>query len=106
MREVFTHREFARVGHYQSILESEGIGTYVRNETSHNLFTWIPIPILNPVLCVDSAAEFESAVALLQSVHAPEKDDPPDWMCVCGEEVPGNFDVCWKCGAELTTPQP
>ena len=24
-----------------------------------------------------------------------------DWPCLgCGETVPGNFDVCWNCGAD------
>lgn len=26
---------------------------------------------------------------------------PPSWRCAqCGESVPGNFDICWKCNAE------
>ncbi|MEM0915033.1 MAG: hypothetical protein AAGK09_10540 [Planctomycetota bacterium] len=31
----------------------------------------------------------------------PDDDEPgPDWVCPsCGEENPGNFQVCWKCMA-------
>lgn len=102
MREVFTHKEFTRVGHYQTILESEGIPTYIRNASSHNVVADITIPALYPVLCVENEADFDRAVELLRGVYQPEKSDAPDWTCSCGESVPGNFSSCWKCGAEQT----
>ncbi|HUN81568.1 MAG TPA: hypothetical protein VMV81_08690 [Phycisphaerae bacterium] len=31
----------------------------------------------------------------------PAPKDLPDWKCEsCGEENPGNFDICWKCEHE------
>lgn len=103
MREVFTHKEFTRVGHYQTILEAEDIPCYIRNASSHNVVADITIPALFPVLCVENESDYEKAVELLRSVYKPEKSDAPDWTCSCGECVPGNFDSCWKCGAESTS---
>jgi hypothetical protein len=86
MREVFTHKEFTLVGHYQTLLEAEGIPTF--------------IPALFPVLCVENDADFDRAVEIIRKVYKPEPNNLPDWPCTCGELVPGNFDTCWKCGAE------
>ena len=31
---------------------------------------------------------------------APDLPPPPPWTCVhCGEQVEGQFDLCWNCGA-------
>ena len=36
----------------------------------------------------------------LMLTHPQRADDEAAWPCPeCGEEVPGNFDVCWNCGA-------
>jgi hypothetical protein len=33
--------------------------------------------------------------------------DLPDWKCPrCGEQVPGNFEVCWNCEAPRPGPPP
>lgn len=102
MREVFTHRDYTRVGLYQSILESEGIASFIKNDTSHNLVVWLPVPFLHPVLCVASDADFERAVEILRTMHKTETADEPDRVCTaCGGSIPGNFCACWKCGAEI-----
>jgi len=34
----------------------------------------------------------------LHFIRSRPEDQPPAWTCVqCGEEVPANFDLCWKC---------
>ena len=36
---------------------------------------------------------------LRELYHAPAVP-AADWLCPkCGEEVPGNFELCWQCGA-------
>ncbi len=100
MREIFTHREFARVGHYKSILESEGIPAFIRNEAGHNLLAELPAAVLFPTLCVENDSDYDRAIEILRSVYKPEHTDAPDWTCAeCKETVPGTFDSCWSCGA-------
>lgn len=100
MREIFTHREFARVGHYKSILESEGIPAFIRNEAGHNLVAELPAAVLFPTLCVENDSDYERAMEILRAVYKPEHTDATDWACAaCKETVPGTFDSCWSCGA-------
>ena len=100
MREIFVHQDFTRVGHFKSILDSAGIGSFIRNEASHNSVTELPSPILFPTLCVEDDADYEKALELLREVYQPHDTDAPDWTCgTCKETVPGTFESCWSCGA-------
>lgn len=34
-----------------------------------------------------------------------DRADAPAWICrACGESCPGNFEVCWQCGADAPDP--
>lgn len=97
MREVFVHRDYTRVGLRQSILDAAGIPNFIRNQYTNNLMTGIPSWLFFPVLCVVDDDDYPRAIQILAA-----QDDAPtvqaDWHCPkCGEEVPGNFEVCWQC---------
>ena len=107
MREVFVHQDTARVGHYKSILDANDIPNFIRNELSNNSLADMPAAIFFPTLCVVDDADYERALEILRHVHKPEPNDAPDWKCGgCGEEVPGTFQHCWKCGASDTEKVP
>jgi hypothetical protein len=112
MREVFIHQDSARVGLYKSILDEAGIPNFVRNGISNNSVTDMPSPVFFPALCVMNDEDYDTALELLRTVHKPKPTDAPDWKCpACAEDVPGNFDTCWKCGREKdaaapTSPEP
>ncbi len=100
MREIFTHQDYTRVGHFKSILDSAGITSFIRNESSHSSVTELPSPVLFPTLCVEDDADYEKAMELLREVYQPHVTDAPDWICgSCKETVPGTFESCWSCGA-------
>jgi len=67
MKEVFAHYDFTRVGYYQSVLESAGIQTFVRNMSTYNTMTEIPAPIFYPALCVVQDDDYDEAKRLLSS---------------------------------------
>lgn len=101
MREIFTHQDFTRVGHFQSILEAAGIRTFIRNQYTHNSLTELPSGVFFPSLCVVNPGDFDEALALLRPLYNPPATDVPDWKCTsCGEQVPGNFESCWNCRAD------
>ena len=107
MREVFVHQDSARVGLYKSILDANGIPNFVRNALSNNSVTDMPSGVFFPTLCVVDDADYERAIEILRHVHKPEPNDSPDWKCGgCGEEVPGTFEHCWRCGASATEGAP
>lgn len=100
MKEVFNHQEFERVGLYQSVLDEAGIPNFIRNENSNNLITGLPSPLFTPALFVVEDSDYGKAMEILGALQDATPSQAADWRCPkCGEEVPGNFDSCWKCEA-------
>lgn len=98
MRKIYEHIDFARVGHYQSILESEGIRTYIKNSGASIGMGEIPFTQLFPELWVTDDADYGRALEVLRPYHQNEFEENPDWECPkCGEAVEGIFGECWNC---------
>lgn len=105
MKELFREPDFTKVGYFQSVLESEGIATMVRNQhLTMSGLTEIPIPEFYPALCVMRDEDYARAVAIIKqrreenAIGAGTEVECP----ACGEVNPGNFDWCWSCEAELS----
>jgi hypothetical protein len=100
MIELFRDPEMARVGQYQSILEAEGIPTFVRNETLSG--TEVVIPAFYPALCVVDDKDHARAVEIIRSYEQETPGSDKEIACPkCGELSPGSFSVCWNCEAAL-----
>lgn len=92
----------------RSVLEAEGVATYVQGEHLFGLQGEIP-----------AGAAFELRLCLLDDEQRPKAEtlvrewlDTRDarasgapWRCVCGEPHEPQFLTCWKCGEERG-PQP
>ena len=105
MKEVFRHSDAGRVAVCQSLLESAGIQTYVRNANTQQALVGgialalFPIPDFWPTLCVMDDDDYPEALELLRDAQDAVTDMQPDWTCPeCNESVPGHFAVCWNCG--------
>ena len=101
MKEIVRERTLIRLSHYQAVLESAGIPTFIRNENLAHLE--VPIPTFCPALCVVNDHDYDRAMELLrESAEQAEKASTEDCVCSgCGETNPRSFDLCWNCGAEL-----
>jgi hypothetical protein len=98
MREVFSNQDLALVAYYKGILDEAGIPCYIRNENGGN--PDVAGISFQPTLCVITDEAFDSAIALLKSRPAAVASARADWKCpACHEENPGNFELCWNCGA-------
>lgn len=101
MKEIFREADFTRIGYCQSVLESAGIPTHVRNQDLVGIMTEVPIPEFFPALCVVNEGDYERAIMVLSDHFEKDKRraEDGDVQCgKCGEESPGNFDACWNCG--------
>ena len=104
MREVFVNQDYARVGFYKSVLDEAGIPNFVRNDTVSGV-TEMPSPLFFPALCVLRDEDYGEAMRILGEIYYGQPSQTADWTCPqCREEVPGNFDSCWQCGALRTGP--
>jgi hypothetical protein len=99
MTEIFRNRDSAAIGHFQSLLEAEGIRTYLRDEYAAST----SFPEVTPALCIIEDADVERGVELIRAYIESSNSSPnKEQTCPqCGEIVPGTFAVCWKCGAAL-----
>jgi len=107
MKEVFRHSDAGLVGVYQTLLESAGIQTFVRNADTQqtlvgSLFAAVfPLPDFWPTLCVMNDDEYPAAMEILRDVKVPGAGTNAGWTCPqCGETVPENFVACWNCQKE------
>lgn len=98
MHKVYENFDLSRVGRMQSLLESNGIATFVKNQYSSGALGEIPFVEICPQLYVLEAGDVERALALLQ-VDLPRENRASDWVCPeCGIDIEGQFENCWKCG--------
>jgi hypothetical protein len=105
MKEVFRHSNAGLVSVCQSLLESAGFQTFVRNSDSQQaivgglLTAIVPLPDFWPTLCVVNDADYSAAMNILRDEKNTESEILPDWPCQqCRESVPAHFILCWNCG--------
>jgi hypothetical protein len=99
MTEIYRSRDSVTIGHLQSLLESEGIRTCLRDE--HGGVT--AFPLVTPALCILDEADLDRGVGLIRAhLEAASASPDEERSCPqCGETSPGAFAVCWKCGSAL-----
>lgn len=98
MIKVFEDFDFSLVGQLQSLLEANGIQTFLKNQFGFGGTGELPFVETVPQLYVLNAADEETALALIKTntASAPVAEA---WKCgKCGTEVDGNFTQCWQCG--------
>jgi hypothetical protein len=98
MIKVYENFDFSRVGQMQSLLESHGIGTFIRNQYGSSVMGEVPFVEVVPQLYVLRERDVERAIELLQ-LERPRDNGTDDWFCpACGIGMEGQFNRCWKCG--------
>jgi hypothetical protein len=98
MRKLFESRDSVLVGQYQSMLESDGIRTFVKNLNQSSLMGEIPFAEVYPELWVLDDEQEAEALRLLESYQHSTTANTADWTCAnCGETVPKELGQCWKC---------
>ncbi len=99
MIKVFEDFDFSRVGQMQSLLESNGIRTFLKNQYGSSVMGEVPFVEVVPQLFILKNKDLLRAKELLR-LDLPVESPKPDWVCAqCGEENEGTFDECWKCGS-------
>jgi len=101
MKELFREADYTRIGYFQTVLEAEGIPTFVRNENVGSVE--VTIPVFYPALCVFNDEDYDRAMALLKThVQGDDLLSQQEIACPkCSESNPGNFELCWSCSASL-----
>ena len=109
---IYSNPDFSHVEHLQAELKSHGIACEIRTSRSSPLMNR---PLSVSRLWILDASRTGQARQIVQAVLDETDDDefgdaqalesePPEgspWTCPqCGEDVDGQFSVCWNCGSE------
>jgi len=82
-------------------LKQAGIRAHVFNEHASSIVGDVPPDVAQPQVWLERDEDRDRATALLRSMEADAARGGTLRCPECGEESPGNFEVCWKCGHAL-----
>ena len=99
MKKVYCSHDLIMAGHVHSILEANNIDCYLRNMSLTSGIGELPINECWPEVWVIDEADYKHAKDLINST-IKQLDSGEHWRCQCGENIEGQFDVCWSCGNE------
>ena len=94
---MFENFDFSRVGQVQSLLEANGIRTFLKNQFSSSVMGEVPFVEVCPQLFILDDADLDRARRLLPA-DPPASGPGHAWTCSrCGESIEGQFSECWNC---------
>ncbi len=82
-------------------LNQAGIRAHVFNQHAASIVGDVPPDVAQPQVWLERECDRERAGVVLRSIEADAHPAPPQRCAACGEESPGNFDLCWNCGRSL-----
>lgn len=101
MIKVFEDFDITLVGHYQSVLESNDIATFMKNQFGTSGAGELPFVEVVPQLWVLDESDAEPAKALIRELQSPQSPEQAEaWTCSkCGTPQEAAFTHCWKCSS-------
>ena len=82
-------------------LNQAGIRAHVFNEHASSIVGDVPPDVAQPQVWLADDSDEPRARALLRAIELDALRVTPRNCRSCGEQSPGNFDLCWKCGTAL-----
>jgi hypothetical protein len=83
------------------LLRHAGIAARVLKENAQGGLGDIPFGEAYPEVWIEHPADFDRANAVIDEFESPPIDSGSVICLACGEENPGNFELCWKCGMRI-----
>ena len=84
------------------LLAREGIETRVFNENAQSIMGEIPFTHAFPEVWVVDDADLPRGRGIVEQFETARPSRVIRHCAACGEENPGNFELCWQCGRPLT----
>ena len=78
-----------------------GIDARVLKENAQGGLGDIPFGEAYPEVWIEQSADFDRANAIIEEFERPAMHVGYVVCPACGEDSPGNFELCWKCGARF-----
>ena len=97
MKLVYTSDDYMQAGQIQSLLESNDIPCFMKNETLTGAIGELPLNECWPEIWIRNDNDENKTLKLIDLFINESKLDI-SWICRCGEKIEGQFTECWKCG--------
>ena len=82
-------------------MNQAGIRAHVFNEHASSIAGDLPPDVVQPQVWLADDNDVPRAQALLRSMEADAQRTTPLYCRHCGEQSPGNFELCWNCGTAI-----
>jgi hypothetical protein len=82
-------------------LQHAGIVAHVFNEHMQSIAGDVPCDWVQPEIWLDRPADRPRAQRVLAALELERKQTGSVFCRACAEENPANFELCWRCGANL-----
>ena len=82
-------------------LNQAGIRAHVFNEHASSIVGDVPPDVAQPQVWLADDADEPRARALLRAMEQEARPRAPLYCRKCGEQSPGNFELCWNCGTAI-----
>ena len=99
MKKLYSASDTVMAGYLQSVLESEGIDCWIKNLSLSGGIGELPPNECWPEIWLRHDRDYNRALAIVSAFVKPSGTSHSAWQCSCGEQLEGQFEVCWKCGA-------
>ena len=100
MIKLCTCDDTIQAGHLQSVLEAAGIDCWIKNlSLAGGIGEW-PATECWPEIWLHREEDYELAMSIISPILSPPATRRTSWRCRCGEQLEGQFDLCWSCGRQ------
>lgn len=82
-------------------LNQLGIRAHVFNQHASSIVGDVPPEVGQPQVWLERECDLERARNVLRDIEGSAEARASRACRACGEMSPGNFDLCWNCGAAL-----
>lgn len=108
MKKVFTAENLQQAQLILGFLSAEGVEVRLLNESAGGALGELPFTHVYPELWVIDDVMENRALTLISNYEARISEASDALLAgqsvavceTCGEEVPPNFEICWRCGSE------
>ena len=103
MKRIYSEPNPIFIHQIKDLLEEKGIHSIIKNVHLSGGVGELPPTEVWPELWVVSKEDKGPAERVVEGFLESIKANTNSWKCTdCGEEIEGQFHICWSCGREYT----
>jgi hypothetical protein len=101
MKRIYTATNLPDAHLLRNLLVQAGIAAHIFNENAMSAFGELPLASAYPEVWIAQPHQEQHARALVSAYTRPGPSAADRWCAACSEANPGEFELCWNCGAAL-----